>query len=211
MRGLIIKFVIAVFIGTVIVAEARIIDRLRGDNMRLKANQEVLLDSLELYVVANNLSAARVNTLEMTVSEYKRYRAEDAELIAKLRADILAGVASVSLQNSVRIGTAVRDSVIYRVKDSTIHRIRDEPIDTVRIIRYDSEWTSLYGHLCGDSLDLYIRNRERLLITENLERKKLWFIRLPPKIFGYKNKSVNAVSLNPDTKIVGLEYVRIYK
>ena len=65
------------------------------------------------------------------------------------------------------------------------------------------------GYIIRDSLSMNIANREALLITESLEKKKFWFIRLPIWLFGYKNKRLDVVSRNPNTQIQSVEYINV--
>ena len=50
-------------------------DKLWQENKRLSNNQAVLLDSMQTYKVADSLNAAKINVLELSLSDYKKYRA----------------------------------------------------------------------------------------------------------------------------------------
>lgn len=177
--------------------------KLREENKRLANNQAVLLDSMQTYIVADSLNAAKINVLELSLSDYKRYREEDAKLIKKLKADKLSAATSINTTTTADIKAPVKDSIIY--KDRVV------PIDTVKQINYDSKWTSVHGYLANDTINLNIVNREELLIAESFVKKRFIGIKLPIWLFGYKTKSVNVVSKNPNTKIKNLEYIQIYK
>lgn len=199
MKSIIIKLSIALLIFIAALCTKAKIKELQTENRRLSDNQEVLFDSLRHYVVADSLNAVRTGVLELTLKEYEKYRAEDARIIKQLKADVLAAAASVKTETTAQIKTEIRDSIIYR----------DRIVDTLKVIRYDSEWTSIYGQLKDSGVDLCIRSREKLILTETLQRKRVWFIKLPPKIFGYRSKGVDVVSMNPNTRVVGVDYVRI--
>lgn len=177
--------------------------KLQEENKRLTNNQAVLLDSMQTYKVADSLNVAKINVLELSLSDYKRYREEDAALIKKLKADKLSAATSVNTTTTTDIKTPVKDSIIY--KDRVV------PIDTVKQINYDSKWTSVHGYLANDTINLNIVNREELLIAESFIKKKFIGIKLPIWLFGYKTKSVDVVSKNPNTEIKNLEYIQIYK
>ena len=166
-------------------------------------NQAVLLDSMQTYKVADSLNVAKINVLELSLSDYKRYREEDAALIKKLKADKLSAATSINMTTTTDIKTPVKDSIIY--KDRIV------PIDTVKQINYDSKWTSVHGYLANDTINLNIVNREELLIAESFVKKRFIGIKLPIWLFGYKTKSVDVVSKNPNTEIKNLEYIQIYK
>lgn len=178
------------------------IDRLQDANTRLQNNQNVLMDSVHNYKVADSLNAAKINVLELSLSQYKKYREDDAALIKKLEAEKLAAISSVKTITITKIKTVVHDSLIY---------VSGQPIDTVKQFKYESKWTSINGYIDNDTISLNIKNREDLLIAESLTKKKLWFVKLPIKIFGYKTKSLDVVSKNPNTQITNLEYIQIYK
>lgn len=176
---------------------------LQEENKRLTNNQAVLLDSMQTYKVADSLNVAKINVLELSLSDYKKYREEDAALIKKLKADKLSAATSINTTTTTNIKTSVKDSIIY--KDRFV------PIDTVKQINYDSKWTSVRGYLANDTINLNIVNREELLIAESFVKKRFIGIKLPIWLFGYKTKSVDVVSKNPNTEIKNLEYIQIYK
>lgn len=177
--------------------------KLQEENKRLTNNQIVLLDSTQTYKVADSLNVAKINVLELSLSDYKKYREEDAALIKKLKADKLSAATSINTTTTTDIKTSVKDSIIY--KDRFV------PIDTVKQINYDSKWTSVHGYLANDTINLNIVNREELLIAESFVKKRFIGIKLPIWLFGYKTKSVDVVSKNPNTEIKNLEYIQIYK
>ena len=176
---------------------------LQEENTRLTNNQTALLDSMQTYKVADSLNVAKINVLELSLSDYKKYREEDAALIKKLKADKLSAATSINTTTTTDIKTSVKDSIIY--KDRFV------PIDTVKQINYDSKWTSVHGYLANDTINLKVVNREELLIAESFVKKKFIGIKLPIWLFGYKTKSVDVVSKNPNTEIKNLEYIQIYK
>ena len=177
--------------------------KLQEENKRLVNNQITLLDSMQTYKVADSLNVAKINVLELSLSDYKKYREENATLIKKLKADKLSATTSINAATSTNIKAVIKDSTIY--KDRVV------PIDTVKQIKYDSKWTSVYGYLANDTINLNIINREELLVVESFVKKRFIGIKLPIWLFGYKTKSVNVVSKNPNTEINNLEYIQIYK
>ena len=176
---------------------------LKIKNSALSNNQETLLTTVEKYKVADSLNAAKINALQLSLSEYKKYRAEDAELIKKLKADKVSSATSATLVTTTKIETKIKDSIVYVNKFI--------PIDTIKSINFKSEWITVNGMISNNSVSLDIVNREHLIVVESLVRKKLWFIKLPVKIFGYKTKSVDVISKNPNTEITDLEFIQISK
>lgn len=177
--------------------------KLQKENKQLTNNQAVLLDSMQIYKVADSLNAAKINVLELSLSDYKKYREEDAKFIKKLKADKLSATTSINTITTTKIKIQTKDSIIY--KDRVV------PVDTVKQINFDSKWTSVHGYLANDTVNLDIENREELLVAESFIRKRFIGIKLPIWLFGYKTKSIDVVSKNPNTKITNLEYIQIYK
>ena len=186
-----------------IISMAKHIGYLKNENRRLHNNQTALLDSMQTYKVADSLNVAKINVLELSLSDYKKYREEDAALIKKLKADKLSASTSISTTTTTDIKTIVKDSIVY--KDRLV------PIDTLKQINYDSKWTSVHGFLANDTLNIKIINREELLIAESFVKKRFIGIKLPIWLFGYKTKSIDVVSKNPSTEITNLEFIQIYK
>ena len=201
MNTKVLKLIIAVVAILAVIFTVDYTNHLRKENKRLSNNQSVLLDSIESYKVADSLNAAKVNVLELSLSDYEKYREEDAALIKQLKADKLAAETSIGTTTTTIIKTLVKDSIIYV----------DNVIDTLKQINYDSKWTSIHGCLTNDTISLKVVNREELLIAESYVKKKFIGIKLPIWLFGYKTKSVNAVSKNPNTVITNLEFVQIHK
>lgn len=194
---------IAVIIAVVFSAiSIRSFQVLKAEKEKLANNQIALLDTIQRCKIADSLNAAKVKVLQFSLSEYKKYRAEDAELIKELKLGKHVSTVSTSTKTVSNIKTKVRDSIIY--KDKLI------PIDTLKQINYDSKWISVFGTLYNDSIDLRITNREELLVVESLVKKKFLFIKLPVWLFGYKTKAINVVSKNPNTVITNLEFIQTY-
>ena len=59
--------------------------KVKAESSKYKANTETLLSEVERYKIQDSLSAARVSSLELTMKEFERFRAEDAALISELK------------------------------------------------------------------------------------------------------------------------------
>lgn len=151
------------------------------------------MDSTNHYKVADSLNAIQVKELQLSLAEYKKYRADDMALIKKLKADKAQTVVKTETKTEYKIKTEIRDSIVYK--------------DTLKAFQYHNKWTDIIGLLNKDSVDLQIKNREELMLVESLQRKKFLFFKLPVWLFGYKHKSLDVVSKNPNTTIVSTEYV----
>lgn len=182
--------------------------KLKDENTRLKANQEALLAENTIYMaksqaykVADSLNAAKVTDLELTIDEYKKYRADDWALINQLKskgADLQKVISTQS--NTIKaLSAGLRDTIIA----DTIYN----KVDTLKCFTYKSKWTDVSGRISRDSVNLSIANRESLKIIETITYKRfLGFLWKTSKI---KDRQVNVLSENPATTIVNVECVGI--
>ena len=163
------------------------------DLHKYEKNVSVLIDSVNHYKVSDSLNASQVLALEIKLSEYKKFKRDDAELIKKLKAD--------------------KPETIIKTVTNTEYEIKTEIeyVDTIKSFAYKSKWIDVFGKLCADSVNLKIKNREELLLVESIQRKKFIGIKLPVWLFGYKAKSLDVVSKNPNTDITSIEYTKINK
>ena len=82
-KGLVAAGLVAII--SLITIQLRRIDSLTKERERYRNNTETLLVDVQRYRVQDSLNAARVQSLEFTVKEYERCRAEDAALIQQLK------------------------------------------------------------------------------------------------------------------------------
>ena len=168
-----------------------------------KKNVETLFTSVENYKVQDSLQAATIGDLQLTLKQYKQFRAEDAELISQLKVDNkrLQGVVTTQTESYYNHTAILRDSVrmlITRQPDSI-----KIPI-LVKTANYSDEWHTLNITIDGDSLNYRLRTRESLIITNHIVPKKfLWFK------FGCKEVRTDVVSKNPYVENISLESVTI--
>lgn len=197
MKKTILKISIIVLLVIAVLLLLKYIGSLKIENNRLSCNQAVLLDSMRTMKLQDSLNAASINALELSLQDYKKYRAEDAMLIKKLKAGKTSAVTTINTTSTNHIITTVHDTILIT--------------DTVKCIDYEDEWITVSGYFTDDTANLNIINRESLLVVESLVKKKFLFIKLPVKLFGYKTKSLNVVSKNPNTEINNIEFIQIYK
>lgn len=190
---------VAVALGVVWLLASDI--KMREANHVLNNNIEVLYDTIFRYKVADSLNAVTIAELQFKKDELSRLREEDQKIIKQLTKKVkLQSVENLELKNKLQLSVVLRDTVFIH------HRI---PVDSAKAFTYHSMWTDINGLIYNDSIALSIENREALIITESLEKKKLGCIRLPIWMFGYKNKRIDAVSKNPNTTIESIEYINI--
>lgn len=160
-----------------------------------RSSCSVMLDSLHKYKVNDSLNAIQVGELMLTIKEYKKYKADNEKILSKLKSDKITSSADVKL-------VAV-DTLYLPLSPITVINK-----DSIRRFTYSDKWTSLQGTLHNDSVQINMRNTEELIIAEGLECKKFLFIKLPPKLFGYKSRKLEVLSKNPKTTIAEVEWVK---
>lgn len=186
------------------------IDNLLSENSRLKSNQDILLSEKESimaesqkYKVADSLNAIKVSELQLTLKEYKKYRAQDLQLIEQLN------IKKSNLQKVINTQSETISTLSINIRDSIIADIATSQIDTLKCFKYKSKWTDVSGciDLKRDSINLQIKNRESLKIVETVVYKRfLGFLWKTNKV---KDRQVDVVSENPNTTITNLDYVSI--
>lgn len=178
----------------------RKIERLTAERDRYAGNTSALLSDVERYRVRDSLNAARVQSLELTVKEYERFRADDAALIKQLkqRNRDLATVNKTQSQTIIDLRAVPRDTIVL-VRDS----IR---VPAVALHCGDS-WYDFDGILTKDEFTGKMEHRDSLLLVESVRYKRfLWW-----KTKRIKDRQLDCVSKSPHNSIIGLEYVVIEK
>lgn len=210
MKKTIIKIaIIAVAIIALVLAFHKIY-KLKEENTRLLSNQEILLTQKQTtmaesqaYKVSDSLNAAKVSELQFTLKEYKKYRAQDLQLIEQLK------VKKSDLQKVIDSQMETINSLSAKLNDSIRIDTITNIVDTLKCFNYKSKWTDVSGciDLKHDSINLQIKNRESLKIVETVVYKRfLGFLWKTNKV---KDRQVDVVSENPNTTITNLDYVSI--
>ena len=175
------------------------IDNLKQERNRYERNAESLLLDVTQYKIRDSLNAAKVGALELTIQEYERFRADDAELIKQLkqRNRDLAAVNKTQFQTIIDLRAVPRDTVVVR--------------DTVRVpavaVHCGDEWFDFDGILTEKEFTGKMQHRDSLLLVESIRYKRfLWW-----KTKRIKDRQLDCVSKSPHNFIRGLEYVVIEK
>lgn len=203
MKKYIIIAVVALFalMALQIYRQDKTIARLETERDRYKTNTEILLSDVQTYRVRDSLSAARVQSLELTMKEFERFRADDAALIKELKAKNrdLSAVNSAQAQTIIELRSVPKDTVI----------LRDSVMVPAVAVHCGDEWYTFDGLLTPENFSGTLTNRDSLLISESVRYKRfLGFLWKTNKVI---NREINAVNRNPHTKIIGLEYILIKK
>ena len=179
------------------------IKRLTDERDKYRSNTETLLQDVRTYQTKDSLNAAKVGNLELKLSEYKKYRADDAALIKSLQTKNrdLQRVTTAQMETINELRANVRDSIVYLPGDTVTI--------VVRCIEYSDKWADFDGCIINNTFSGKIITRDSLLITETVQYKRwLGFLWKTKRI---KNRGFDIVSKNPHTKITGFEVITIEK
>ena len=203
MKKILIYTAIIGAIAAVIWGQHVRIKNLTADRDKYKANTETLLQDVKIYQTKDSLNAAKVGNLTLKVSEYEKYRADDAALIKTLqtRNRDLQRVTTTQLETINELRGTVRDSIVYLPGDTVT--------TVLRCIEYSDKWVDFDGCIINNTFSGKIITRDSLLITETVQYKRwLGFLWKTKRI---KNREFDIVSKNPHTKITGFEVITIEK
>ena len=162
---------------------------------RYQANNTALLSEVRRIRIDSTTLAVDAEGLRLTVDEYKRFRAQDAETIKKLGVKIknLEAAAKHQLEVGGPIDAVVKDTVIIR--------------DTVPLFRQKVEMITPHIQLTGMIEDSRLKGQIRVHVTLNqaiwVEYKGWWFWKRVKAI----HQSIS--SNNPYVEIQYSEYVKI--
>lgn len=168
---------------------------LANERDRYRANNTALLSEVRRMRIDSTTLAVDVEGLRLTVDEYKRFRAQDAETIKKLGVKIknLEAAAKHQLEVGGPIDAAVKDTVIIR--------------DTVPLLRQKVEMITPHIQLTGMIEDSRLKGQIRVPVTLNqaiwVEYKGWWFWKRVKAI----HQSIS--SNNPYVEIQYSEYIKI--
>ncbi|GAA6401051.1 hypothetical protein K020075H21_03900 [Bacteroides ovatus] len=197
MNRLLIKCLLAavVVLGGIVWLQHRNTVRLKGERDRYRSNSAALLSEVRRIQADSATMALDAEVLQLTLDEYRRFRAEDAETIRRLGVKVknLEAAARHEVEVAGPIDAAVRDTVLIR--------------DTVPLLRQKVEMITPHIRLTGIIEDNRLRGEIRVPVTLNqavwVEYKGWWFW-----------KRVKAVHQtisndNPYVEIRYSEYIRI--
>lgn len=193
----------AVFAALLVFAgfQQNAIEGLKQERTRYQRNTETLLLDVEQYKTRDSLNAAKVGALELTIKEYERFRAADAQLIKTLQTknrDLTAVMTSQS-QTIMELSTVPRDTVI----------IRDSVAMPAVAVHTGDAWYDFDGLLTDSEFTGTLAVRDSLTLVESVQYKRFWgFLWKTKKI---RNRQLDVLSKCPHTKIVNCEHIVIKK
>ena len=198
-----IEIGVAVLLAAILLfcaGQQRRIKQLAAERDRYAGNTVALLSDVERYRVRDSLNAARVQSLELTVKEYERFRADDAALIKQLkqRNRDLAAVNKTQSQTIIDLRATPVDTVVL---------VRDSIITPAVAVHCGDAWYNFDGILTKDEFTGKMEHRDSLLLVESVRYKRFLFW----KTKRIKDRQLDCVSKSPHNSILGLEYIVIEK
>lgn len=171
------------------------------DNKILKNNVYSLLEGVERYTIRDSLQVATIANLELSISQYKKYREEDQKLIKSLKIDNkrLKGVITTQTESYYQHTAVLRDSVKMLLSPDSI----PTPI-RIKTATYSDQWHWLGVTIEADSLKYKLKTKESLLITNHIVPKRFLFIK-----YGCKEVRTDVVSKSPYAVDVNVESITI--
>ena len=203
MKRILIYTAIIGAIAAVLLGQHAKIKRLTDERDKYRNNTEALLADVKHYQTKDSLNAATVGVMQLKLSEFEKYRADDAALIKSLQTKNrdLQRVTTAQMETINELRANVRDSIVYLPGD-TVTTI-------LRCIEYSDKWVDFDGCIINNTFSGKIITRDSLLITESVQYKRwLGFLWKTKRI---KNREFDIVSKNPNSKITGFEVITIEK
>jgi hypothetical protein len=201
MNKLKIYIILGVIIISLIGTIAFLANRLKKEKAEKELYQKntgILMSEIGTYKANDSLNVVSIGRLELKLSEYKKFRAEDLKLINSLNIDKkrLEQITTAQSQTIYELKGSVRDSLIY---------VDNFVTDTLRCLDIANKWFDLHG--CINKVNEFsgtFVNRDSLIYVEHVVPKKFLFFR-----WGVKERRQEILSKNPNTKIVDAEYISI--
>ena len=198
-KRLIVAAIMAAML-VVIILQGVSVSRIKIERNRYKENTRTLLVDVNTYKVRDSLNAAKAQDLSLKLSELKKYRQEDAKLIANM------GVKLRNLQAVASMGTETRTEFVTKIVRDTIFKAVNDT-NKAALIDYEDKWLTFKGRLENGQFRGNIISRDSLLIAENVRYKRFLFWRTKR----IKSRDFRVVSKNPHTKIVDCEHIIVEK
>lgn len=198
-RRLILAAIMAAMLFA-IVLQGVSIGRLKDERNLYRENTKTLLVDVNTYKVQDSLNAAKAQDLSLKLSELKKYRKEDAKLIADM------GVKLRNLQAVASMGTETRTEFVTKIVHDTIIKAVGDT-SKAELIDYEDKWLTFKGRLENGQFRGNIISRDSLLIAENVKYKRFLFWRTKR----IKSRDFRVASKNPHTLIVDCEHIIIEK
>ena len=193
-----ILLAIILLLGGLVFIQFKHAAKLSDERDRYKQNNTALLSDIERIKVDSTTMAVDAKALRLTIDEYERFRAADAEKIRQMGIKIknLQAVAKHNLEVAVPINAVIRDTVFMR--------------DTVHVVQQKVEMAS--PHIQLDAVIDYDTLKGDIRLPVTLQQI-VWVEYKRKCLFWKKVKAIHQTisSDNPYVDIKYSEYIQIDK
>ncbi len=175
--------------------------QLKTDNERLHGNQSALMADVELYKTKAGESAAKVQRLQLTASEFESQCADLKAEVERL------GIKTKQLQQVIASSSQTKVEVRTQVKDSIVYVPLLAKLDTLKCFEFNDGWVRANG--CIDSSGHFegeFESNDSLLIVAHRVPKRFLFFR-----WGCKRVELDIVNSNPHAQIKYARYIDFTK
>ena len=192
-----IGLVLCVLLGLLVMFTIQRISSLESERDEAVRNSTALLEGMTEYKVRDSLNASKVHELELSVNDWKRLRADDAQLIKDMgvKNSYLASIITSQMQTSQQVQGVLVDTMI--IHDSI--PVRAQKIDIIE------KWVDVHGMIIDNKFEGVINTRDSLVLVETIQYKR--FLGFLWKTKRIKSRELNVLSKNPCTKILGVEKI----
>lgn len=201
MKDCIITTIFSLFIGIAMTLMFFANKNLKQENEILQTNVSTLMEGAKQYTTRDSLQVATIANLELSISEYRRYKVEDEKLIESLKIDNkrLKGVINTQTEAYYQQTTLLKDSVKMLLSPDSVKI----PV-SIKTASFADQWHSLNVTIQGDSLNYKLKTKESLLVTNHIVPKRFLFFK-----YGCRDVRTEVVSRNPYVKDVQVESITI--
>lgn len=188
----------------------------RSERLRLRANQNMLLQENREYKVRDSLNAVSVGVLTMTADElrrgFDRMSALARDMDVKLRR--LESVSQTSFESRYNVTAGLRDTVVGAVTEPsgpltpghTITHEFPEGLRSAKALRFSDAHIELEGLILDSTFYGSVLTRDTLTQFVHRIPRRFLFIK-----WGTKELRQEIVSSNPHTRITYSRSIRISK
>jgi len=189
---------VLILIGTCLGLYKRV-QSLEIERNRYRNNTSALLIDIKRMQIDSATHAVDVQTLQLTLEEYKKFRTEDVEKIKKMNVHIkrLQAVARHEIEVKAPFETIVKDTVVIR--DTVSQRVQFIQIETPNL-KIDA---SIENNFIKGEMTLPVTLRQSVWLEH--KRRFLWWK------WGVKAVHQTISSDNPYVQIKYSEYIQIVK
>ena len=191
---------IAVVVAAILIfIQEREIRSLRAESEKYKTNTTALMEEVTHYKLRDSLNGARADALQLSIKELEKWRADDAELIKdlKIKNRDLAAINKAQTQTIIELRARGKDTII----------IKDSIVTPAQKYSCGDFWFTFNALIIDKQMVGDLQVRDSLLLIEQIKYKRfLWW-----NTKRIKERSVDAISKNPHTEIIGVERIVIQK